>query len=188
MGTIGLYLIGHTQHYSWIPTVGQCIGTLLFATGALLFIALYRIWPRAMIAMCEEALASDMSDIGVHYCMPAAFFVAVQPHTDNTEEVVGYVGLEYVPENDPQTAIVRRMIVSAEHRQRGIGTQLMLSLIAHAKGIPELQVIELTTGEYQPNAQKMYKKLGWEEQQIEWVWDGIFPAKIQHFRKLVSRA
>ena len=60
------------------------------------------------------------------------------------------------------------MIVSPDHRRQGIAIHLMQKLIAHARthGIPAiiLHTLPIVTG-----AIKMYKQLGWVEQQRSYV-------------------
>ncbi|KAJ7666361.1 acyl-CoA N-acyltransferase [Mycena rosella] len=150
-----------------------------------------------MISFCENVLETDMHDISVHYRPPAAFFVAAQPRaakaddetaTSGDEEVVGYVGLEYLPEKDAQIAEVRRMIVSAKRRRHGIGARLMQALIAHGETIPGLRWIELGTSDYQLGAQRFYTRLGWEVFRVETVRQGVVSATIRQFRRPVGTA
>ncbi|KAJ6610524.1 hypothetical protein B0H10DRAFT_1685111, partial [Mycena sp. CBHHK59/15] len=70
---------------------------------------------------------------------------------------------EYHPHTDPNTASVRRMIVSAKHRCHGIGSTLIRAVLAHAEADPAspLKQIELNTSEYQPGAQRLYERNGW---------------------------
>ncbi|KAJ7479481.1 acyl-CoA N-acyltransferase [Mycena latifolia] len=198
----GLTLLARADLSSW-PSLGPLLsattgaGALLFTAGLALFAGIQRAIPRAMTKFCEDALAADMHDIATHYRAPAAFFVAALPRSaspgkygaaDDSEEVVGYVGLEYLPEKDPHTAEVRRMIVSAAHRRHGIGERLMRALIAHAEAIPGLRSIELGTSEYQPGAQRLYERLGWTLFHAERVWEGPVNVVIRHFRRPVGGA
>lgn len=97
LGGVGLGLISRPGNWS-SPTAGT--GALLCAAGVALFAVVQRSIPRAVINLCETALATDMRDISAHYCAPGEFFVAAQPRASGTkvgdqdaEEVLGYVGL-----------------------------------------------------------------------------------------------
>ncbi|KAJ6532875.1 acyl-CoA N-acyltransferase [Mycena vulgaris] len=192
LGGIGLGLLSRSR--SWTsPTAGA--GALLCAAGLALLTAIQRAIPKAMAAFCEQALAADMRDISAHYGAPAVFFVAAQPRdgtkekaeaTDGEEEVVGYVGLEYLPEKDPHTAEVRRMIVAAAHRRRGIAVRLMRAVITHGETIPGLRAIELGTSEYQDGARRLYEQLGWVVFHVETVWERLVSATIHHYRRPVG--
>ncbi|KAJ7698079.1 acyl-CoA N-acyltransferase [Mycena rosella] len=180
LGGAGLGLLSRPG--SWTTRTAGA-GAALCAAGIALFTTVRRAIPRALTAHCETALATDMRDISAHYRAPAGFFVAAQPRIDQgeaagDEEVVGFVGFDYLPEQDAQTAEVRRVVVSAKHRRRGIGVRLMHAVIAHADTIPGLRCIELNTGEFQLASQRLYERLGWESFRVETLWAGIVDLKI----------
>ncbi|KAF8178126.1 acyl-CoA N-acyltransferase [Mycena galopus ATCC 62051] len=167
----------------------RILGALLCAVGIGLFAAVQYSIPQAITAYCEEALKADMGNIEGHYRAPAAFFVAARVRGSNeraggegAEEVVGYVGLEYLPEKDPCTTEARRMIVSAKYRRRGIAQRLMRTLIAHAESIPKVQSIDLWLTEFQPGAQRLYERLGWKMIRTERVGNALRNATSRHFR------
>lgn len=71
------------------------------------------------------------------------------------------------------------MVVSPDHRRRGIGAMLLRALIAHAKE-HKLSSVFLTTSTIQAAAIEMYKKFGWaqvSERQVS-VAFGLFTATI----------
>ncbi|KAJ7754145.1 acyl-CoA N-acyltransferase [Mycena maculata] len=189
LGSVGVGLIARGGHWR-SPTAAA--GAFICAAGIGLFTAVQRGIVRGLTTFCEDALKADMRDIGAHYRAPAAFFVAARPRSTDTkkaveeEEVVGYVGLEYQPDKDASVAEVRRMIVSAKHRRRGIAVRLMHALIAHAEALPGLQYIELGTSEFQPGAQRMYEKLGWQLVSVERAGNWLGSLELRHFRRPVG--
>ncbi|KAJ7743437.1 acyl-CoA N-acyltransferase [Mycena maculata] len=197
LGGIGLGLLSLPD--GWCSPAAT-LGALLCVTGIALFTAVRRGITQALVIYCEEALKTDLEDITTHYRAPAAFFVAARPcseKADNsvaegTEEVVGYVGFDYQPDKNPETAVVRRMIVSEKHRGCGIAGRTMHALLAHAETIPALQCIELGTSEYQPAAQRLYERLGWEvawvDQWVDPLGGWLWKVQIRHFRKPVGAA
>ncbi|KAJ7082172.1 hypothetical protein C8R43DRAFT_1052457 [Mycena crocata] len=208
LGSLGLGLIARSA--SW-TSLAAGAGAALCAVGVGIFGYVQRGIPRAMVDFCENALATDMRDIAAHYCAPGAFFVAVQPRNveqndvdwpkgsgegdvDAREEVVGYVGLEYRPTSDAHQAEaeVRRMVVGAAHRRRGIAARLMRAVIAHGERVTAeghaLQAIKLSTSEFQPGAQRLYEKLGWELARVQIRWDSIVRVSILHYRRPVGKA
>ncbi|KAJ7157932.1 acyl-CoA N-acyltransferase [Mycena crocata] len=174
-------------------------GTLLCVTGLGLFTAVRYGISQMINDFCQAALKEDMGDIEAHYRVPSAFFVAARPYDAKDreyEEVVGYVGFEYLPEKDPSKAEVRRMIVSARYRRRGVAERLMKTLIAHAESIPdadvqngsELRCINLWLSEFQPGAQRLYERLGWKAVRLEWLGNAARGASTTHFRRPLQRA
>ncbi|KAJ6479952.1 acyl-CoA N-acyltransferase [Mycena vitilis] len=162
--------------------------------GIAIFFATRMAITSAMKAFCERALAADMLDIEKHYAAPAAFFVAARPgegdkkldDAEKTEEVVGFVGLEYFPDKKSHIAEMRRMVVAAKHRRKGVATLLMNKVIAQAESIRGLDSIELGTSEFQPGARKLYEHLGWEFQRTTEEMAGILTAKIFRLQRAVE--
>ncbi|KAJ7075285.1 acyl-CoA N-acyltransferase [Mycena belliarum] len=193
LGGVGLGVLARAEPWAWTSPM-VAVGVLLCAAPIALFTFIRRAIPRALIAFCESALAADMRDIPAHYGADG-FFVAAQPRDDpkpgdapQDEEVVGYVGLEYLPEKDAHTAEVRRMIVSAKYRRRGLGERLMRAVIARGETIPGLRSIELGTSEYQPGAQRLYERLGWVFAGGRTIREGLLFVDIRHFTRPVGKA
>ncbi|KAJ7075284.1 acyl-CoA N-acyltransferase [Mycena belliarum] len=195
LGGVGLAVLRLARAEPWAWTSPMvAAGALLCAAPIAFFIFIRRAIPRALIAFCESALAADMRDIPAHYGADG-FFVAVQPRDDpkpgeapQDEEVVGYVGLEYLPEKDPHTAEVRRMVVSAKYRRRGLAERLMRAVIARGETIPGLRSIKLGTSEYQPSAQRLYERLGWVSAGGRTMRVGILLVYEYHFTRPVGKA
>ncbi|KAJ7511549.1 hypothetical protein B0H11DRAFT_2268643 [Mycena galericulata] len=188
LGGVGLGLLSR-------PGRWQVAGALLCTAGLALFAAVQHSIVQGLTLFCEETLKADMRDISESYRSPAAFFVAARPREaaepgssgEEPEEVVGYVGFEYLPEKDASKAEVRRMIVSERHRRRGIAERLMRALIAHAETIPGLQSIELGTSEFQPGARRLYERLGWEIFRAEEMGHKFLTLTVRHFRRPVGK-
>ncbi|KAJ7200304.1 acyl-CoA N-acyltransferase [Mycena pura] len=114
-----------------------------------------------------------MADITAHYKLstpsdsigeaqrPTGFWVAA---TESTSEVIGYLGLDsdYLPRGEPSIGQLRRMVVSARHRRRRIGSLLITAALDHAKRHSDFEMLELETTLFQPAAQALYKKHGFE--------------------------
>ncbi|KAJ7430932.1 acyl-CoA N-acyltransferase [Mycena galericulata] len=125
-----------------------------------------------LVKFCAKARETDMKDIAAWYGISpsgeqeghSGFWVAVIEHPeDETSEVVGYVGLDFRPGEDPTNAELRRMIVSPRHRKRRIGSLLMSALLEHARRCgPPLRTIYLETIEnkLQPGPLKLYESFG----------------------------
>ncbi|KAJ7467440.1 acyl-CoA N-acyltransferase [Mycena galericulata] len=178
------------------PGRWRVAGALLCTAGIALFAAVQHSIVQGLTLFCEETLKADMRDISESYRSPAAFFVAARPREagvgpgsrgEEPEEVVGYVGFEYLPEKDASQAEVRRMIVSERHRRRGIAERLMRALIAHAETVPGLKSIELGTSEFQPGARRLYERLGWEVFRAEEMGHKFLTLTVRHFRRPVGK-
>ncbi|KAJ7628497.1 acyl-CoA N-acyltransferase [Roridomyces roridus] len=185
---VGLGPVGGGIRDAWVGP-RRTLGTLLLTAGVSLFGAVQYSIPRAISEYCREALASDMRDIESHYRAPSAFFVAAARRggVEEEEEVVGYVGLDYVPEKDPTRAEVRRMIVSASYRRRGVAKTLIQALVAQAQslrsnGADELRFLDLWLTEFQPAAQRLYEGLGWRVVRTERIGNALRGAITRHLR------
>ncbi|KAJ7779685.1 hypothetical protein B0H16DRAFT_723883 [Mycena metata] len=204
----GLTLAWKLPVEEWISATGVGAATLL-ALGCTTFVLL-RIWiTHAMRGFCEEALAGDMRDIATHYGPPAAFFVAVRPteklHSDadlkagekESEKILGCVALEYLPERDASAAEIRHMLVSVNHRRRGLASRLILETIQHAETMPGVESIKLSTTEFQLGAQLLYEGFGWECEAVHRVGNRIVsgtardhcrPVRVGEYSELCARA
>ncbi|KAJ7779673.1 hypothetical protein B0H16DRAFT_1829780 [Mycena metata] len=189
----GLALAWKLPAKEWISAIGVDAAALA-ALGCTIFVLL-RIWiTHAMRGFCEKVLDGDMRDIPTHYG-PAAFFVAVRPtekpHGDadlragekESEEILGCVALEYLPEADASAAEIRHMLVSVDHRRNGLASRLILETIRHAETIPGVESIKLSTTEFQLGAQLLYEGFGWEA--VHRVGNRIVSGTARYYRRPV---
>ncbi|KAJ6550000.1 hypothetical protein B0H19DRAFT_185374 [Mycena capillaripes] len=191
-------LVGYFLGSIYAPEAGGLMGavTMMSAAGLAILEARKRALPEAIYAHKENALKTDMGDILAHYRAPSAFFVAVRPREVadveagrdelDGDEVVGYVGLQHLPEKDPQTAEVRHFIVPERYRSHGVAKHLMCTLLAHAAAIPGLLWLELRSIEfpYAPGTQPLYNWSGWEVVKIERLsGDDLRGATFYHIRR-----
>ncbi|KAF7296328.1 GNAT family acetyltransferase [Mycena chlorophos] len=149
-------------------------GLALVGLGAALIVTVRRLIRRLVRDFCDNALKTDMVDIESWYWRAGGgFWVAVRPRpgAESEEEVLGCVGLEFRPldttppasvHNPCSTAQIRRMIVSAAHRRKGIALQVMQAALAHADANPEIEYVHLGTTDLQPAAQALYDRMGFE--------------------------
>ncbi|KAJ7171307.1 hypothetical protein C8R46DRAFT_1349332 [Mycena filopes] len=194
---VGLVLGWTLPVAEWTSATGAAAAALIILGSAVL--AGLRVFvTRSMIGFCEDALAGDLRDIPAHFCAPGAFFVAVRavvaekPHRDDDlktgeEEVLGCVGLEYLPEKDAKAAEIRRMLVTTKHRRLGLASRLMLTTIQHAETMPGVECIKLSTSEFQAGAQRLYEGLGWERAATHIHQVGIIRASMRDYRRPVRR-
>ncbi|KAJ4489894.1 hypothetical protein J3R30DRAFT_3693321 [Lentinula aciculospora] len=140
------------------------------------------------IQFCLTCLRTDLKDIESHYTLRPvrsaskslgdsedpelepigikAFWVAeiVSPAT-NKAEIVGCLSLADPPVtfiSEPGLAELCRMVVSHQHRRRGIAAALIQACEAHAiANDHRLSAIVLRTTFYQPHARQLYAKLGY---------------------------
>ncbi|KAJ6593243.1 hypothetical protein B0H19DRAFT_1055861 [Mycena capillaripes] len=172
--------IEYTNLRDWRSILRHLAVVMVWVVAVALFAARRRTLAESIYAHHQDALKTDMRDILTHYRAPGAFFVAVRSHkvadvepggaAPDEEEVVGYVGLQYLPEKDAHTAEVRRLVVPERHQgSHGVGDRLMRTLIVHAEAIPGLQWLELRSVEFSPapHAQPPYSWLGWELVQVK---------------------
>ncbi|KAJ7610115.1 acyl-CoA N-acyltransferase [Roridomyces roridus] len=168
---------------------GRWTGALICTAAIALFAGVRYYITREMLAFCDGVMREDLGDIGEYYRAPAMFWVAVQPkENEGEEQVIGGVGLDYSPEKDAKTAHVRRMIVSPNHRRRGIAGQLMQVLIDYADSIPTLRDLDLETSDLQPGARRMYEGLGWRVFAEERAGNFLGTVVIRQFRRTVGGA
>ncbi|KAF9555474.1 acyl-CoA N-acyltransferase [Agrocybe pediades] len=149
-------------------------GVLLSVTGSLIF-TLYRLLFRhGLQKVVRQQLDGDLADIAKHYGLEisfgngqntarSGFWVAERFAKGLKPEVIGYVGFDDSTNPDPKVAELRRMIVSAKYRRRGIALQLIRALIQHARK-NGVERIFLSTSSYQIEAMKMYDYYGWVPQ------------------------
>ncbi|KAF4615109.1 hypothetical protein D9613_003452 [Agrocybe pediades] len=146
-------------------------GVLLSGTSTLIF-ALHRLLFRyGLQKVVRQQLDGDLADIAKHYGVEissdegwntarSGFWVAERLAMGLKPEAIGYVGLDDSTDPDPKVAELRRMIVSARYRRRGIALQLIRVLIQHARK-NSVERIFLRTSSYQIEAMKMYEHYGW---------------------------
>ncbi|KAJ6611244.1 acyl-CoA N-acyltransferase [Mycena sp. CBHHK59/15] len=147
------------------PATDDIVVAALAVGGAALVLHVRHSITASFLGVCATACATDLADIGAHYTpAPVAFWVAARG-----AELVGFLGLASSARTGPQadhhapaTGELRRMIVAPRHRWRGIGTRLLAAALAHtrAHSSPPM-VLELETSEFQPGAQRLYKRAGW---------------------------
>ncbi|KAJ7221280.1 acyl-CoA N-acyltransferase [Mycena pura] len=195
LGAAGLFLFSQSERRMSVATG---VAALLCIAGIALFVAARREISHFVQQICEDALASDMRDITAHYCAPGGtFLVAARPYACDKgkmygdaqpegEAILGYVGLEYLPEKNPETADVRRMIISAKYRRQGLATQLMRVIIAHSKTLPRLRYLTVGTSDLQPAARRLYQGLGWELTSTEPIGNWLATRMYWSFRRPVD--
>ncbi|KAJ7613525.1 acyl-CoA N-acyltransferase [Roridomyces roridus] len=170
-------------------------GGTLCTVSLLFMLYLWRAINNLFVNFCIGARKTDMADIAKSYEIPddisaeqgpGGFFVAAIESGEESE-VVGYLGLDYHANDDPTSGELRRMIVSARHRRRKIGSLLINAAMAHARSrSPPLLTIDLETTEFQPGAQKLYTRHGFAVVGTRVVSVGVFQATIFRFRRKVA--
>ncbi|KAF7318721.1 GNAT family acetyltransferase [Mycena chlorophos] len=156
------------------PTTQSRIGFALVGLGTALIVTVRRLIVHFVRKFCDDALEADFVDINRWYWgAGGGFWVAARPRSgaENDDEVLGCVGLEYrpldarppsSPHNPSSTAQIRRMIVSQNHRRKGIALAVMDAALAHADANPNIEYIYLWTTDLQPAAQALYDRIGFE--------------------------
>ncbi|KAJ7029697.1 acyl-CoA N-acyltransferase [Mycena alexandri] len=199
LGAGGVYVLWILPaHYRTTPPAFAALALVVLSL--VVFIALQMGLTKSVRGFCDKALATDMRDIPKHYAA-GVFFVAVQPAAttaklvegaenlvdgEKAEQVLGFVGLEYQPDKNSKSAEVRRMVVGAKHRRRGLASRLMLEVLKHGETIRGLQTIKLGVSQYQPAARKLYEKLGWVRDGQTETWVGIINAYIARYSRPVK--
>ncbi|KAG7094878.1 hypothetical protein E1B28_005685 [Marasmius oreades] len=169
-GAISAWLISRTKHIS--PAL--CTAGILSAAGGVLA---YVLWiPRQsrnmMVEYCEQCFREDLNDITKHYRLEptddgdyqptssSCFWVAEQK-SDSGEgyKIVGCIGLD-TPDGS-SVGEVRRLSVLHSQRGKGIGSLLLRIVTAFAKQT-KLTSLRLTTSTFQPDAMRLYTRLGWK--------------------------
>lgn len=120
--------------------------------------------PRWVVAQAEAELVTrygglDDGELGLTAAMfepPAGIFLVAR--TESRTEPVGGAGLRTTA---AATGEVRRLWVDPAWRGRGIGRDLMAGLEA-AAGDLGLSLLQLATGDRQPEAVSLYQSLGWD--------------------------
>ncbi|KAJ7061673.1 hypothetical protein C8F01DRAFT_1138082 [Mycena amicta] len=189
---VGLGLQGSTiLHVLWLT-----VGMLLITVGTKMFLlARHGIWDR-MVALCEDALATDLSDIPKYYALPSIFLVATVCNGDSKEEkLVGCGALQYNPLKDSTTAEIRRMLVHPSFRRHGIASCIIEAILTHMDTIqsnnqPCPQHLDLTTSDHQPDAQRLYQRFGWKVipggRQTEWGPWRMWRVILMRYRKTLA--
>ncbi|KAF7311724.1 hypothetical protein MIND_00182300 [Mycena indigotica] len=164
LASTALSIFGQTQ-----AVLALCLE--LLALGVL--VHLRRGAAQAFEDFCTRAAEDDLRDIPAYYQQPvpgsrAGFWVAVIG-----EEVVGYFGMEHLPSR-PTIGHLRRLIVSPYHRRKGIASNIIDAIVAHAQAQPTLSdnlklgcpyaapltTLELETSALQPPAIALYERHG----------------------------
>ena len=79
------------------------------------------------------------------------------------DALVGVVGLRLsARERTRHKATVFGMVVAPSHRGRGVGRMLVEAAAEHARGIPEVNVLQLTVREPNASARRLYEACGFE--------------------------
>ncbi|KAL0068145.1 hypothetical protein AAF712_004805 [Marasmius tenuissimus] len=140
-------------------------------------VAAYLLWiPRQarkmMVAYCDQCMKEDMKDIVAHYGLKpikdesgetkyepvgkGCFWVA-----EHKGEVVGCVGLDNSDQANPLVGELRRLSISSRHRNLGIASLLIKTLVSFARE-RGLSTLRLGTSSFQPAAVRLYQKHGWK--------------------------
>ncbi|KAK1229422.1 hypothetical protein PQX77_007519 [Marasmius sp. AFHP31] len=126
---------------------------------------------KMMVAYCDQCMKEDMKDIVTHYGLEpiqggtkyeptgkACFWVA-----EHQGQVVGCIGLD-TDKSHPSLGSVgelRRLSISSHHRNLGIASLLIKTLVSFARE-RGLSTLRLGTSSFQPAAVRLYRKHGWE--------------------------
>ncbi|KAF8209140.1 hypothetical protein K438DRAFT_1754187 [Mycena galopus ATCC 62051] len=154
-------------------------GAALCACSTALFFYVRWSIPNFFAEVCAAALKTDLADIAAAYKLSAinrtqflsrrgtsGFWVAV---LENSEEVIGFVGLDCDSSADPSSAELRRMFVSMRHRRQRVGSRLIGVALSHAQRFaPALKTLVLETSELQQGAQYLYEKHGFIIATADW--------------------
>lgn len=100
----------------------------------------------------EERLGSDAGEASVVY---GAF--------DDAGGLVGAAGLSFEPRQRARhKATLFGMAVAASARRAGFGRRLVLAVLAHARAIERLRLVQLTVTEGNSTAQALYERCGFQ--------------------------
>jgi len=100
----------------------------------------------------EERLGSDASEASVVY---GAF--------DDAGRLVGAAGLSFeARQRARHKATLFGMAVAASARRAGFGRRLVLAVLAHARAIERLRLVQLTVTEGNSTAQALYERCGFQ--------------------------
>jgi len=113
--------------------------------------------------------------------------VPAQYRPPNGDILVAYLenipaGTVAISKMDKQICELKSMIVPPEHRRKGIAVALCNEVLVVARELG-YSCVRLTTGEKQPEAQTLYKKLGF---QLMAPWDENPPAGFSYFEKALE--
>ncbi|MDU8499819.1 GNAT family N-acetyltransferase [Pseudomonas syringae] len=97
--------------------------------------------------------------------MPEHQRVGLPAHAATEAGFTGYQVEQHCAAPEPRTGRVHKstlfgMYVPLTHRNRGIGYQLMCSVLDHARSRPELLVVQLTVTQGNGAAQGLYERMG----------------------------
>ncbi|KAF9474115.1 acyl-CoA N-acyltransferase [Pholiota conissans] len=143
---------------------------LILAFGALIpFIAWKVVISIKFKNFVQEALEVDLLDPQKYYgTNPGGFWVAEVVEGEMKGLIVGCVGLNSKVDRDLRTAELKRMTVDPSYQKKGVGRQLMIVLIEHAKE-NGLSTINLSTSNFQTVAMHMYEGFGFSKGKQVWV-------------------
>ncbi|MEU5836411.1 GNAT family N-acetyltransferase [Streptomyces diacarni] len=115
-----------------------------------------RVWGRpATDAELRKAIADDPH---ADLAPPHGVFLVAR---GEEEEILGYVGVRFVP-NQPATAEVKRMYVRPAGRGSGLGRGLLLAAEEAARGLGAVRMV-METNTQLTEARAMYTAFGYEE-------------------------
>jgi RimJ/RimL family protein N-acetyltransferase len=98
----------------------------------------------------------------------AAFRTSSSKTSSKTSLLLGVAGLSFDPrEKAKHKATVFGVYVSPHARGEGIGQKLVQAVLAHARSLPHLSVVQLTVSEGNPAARALYQRCGFVEFGLE---------------------
>ena len=100
----------------------------------------------------------DLSDVELHYLAAGGAFWVVE---DGRGRIVGTCGLWLDPGN-PERCELRKMYLRPDWRGRGLGSQLLTTALAHARGAG-CRSVELETNRAMTAAIALYQSRGFRE-------------------------
>ncbi|KAG6822808.1 hypothetical protein H0H92_012499, partial [Tricholoma furcatifolium] len=171
----------------------------LVSSGALASFCAYRyLVSKVYTDLYDKWFKEDLADIATYYRMVPAqtgsedlvpssdngFWVAECDRPEGGTEIVGCVALDCTKVKDGVPhAELRRMLVSPNHRRKGIASLLLNTLLGHARD-RNISTLHLTTTEYQKAAINAYKTSRWIEtgRTPIRIWNGFVRVILVHFR------
>ncbi len=79
------------------------------------------------------------------------------------DELAGTVGLLFEPRaKGRHKATLFGMMVDAAHRRHGLGAQLVVAALDHARSLPQLLLVQLTVTDGNDGARALYERFGFQ--------------------------
>jgi len=103
----------------------------------------------------DNVLANDLSDIESHYLSCGGNFWVAQIDA----QIVGIIGIKHLGD---KAGYIKRFKVHPDHQKKGIGTKLLMTLIAWAQNNYFINIM-CTSGKAEKVAHKLYRKFGFKE-------------------------